>query len=36
LEWEFNTDEFMIKLLSGKLIYMIPDFNAIDRHDVRV
>jgi len=28
-------DEFMMKLLSRKLIYMIADFNAIGRH-VRV
>jgi len=26
-------DEFMMKLLSPKLIYMIVDFRAIDRHD---
>jgi len=25
-------DEFMMKLLSRKLIYMIADFNTIDRH----
>ena len=28
-------DEFMIKLLSGKLNQMIADFNAIDRHKMR-
>jgi len=28
-------DEFMMKLLSRKLIYMIADFSAIDHH-VRV
>jgi len=25
-------DEFVMKLLSRKLIYMIADFNTIDRH----
>jgi len=28
----FIVDEFMMKLLSRKLIYMIADFNTIDRH----
>ena len=27
-------DEFMMKLQSGKLIQMIADFNAIDRHNM--
>jgi len=30
----FNMDKFTMKLLSPKLIYMIVDFNAIDRHQM--
>ena len=31
---EFYMDEFLVKLLSGKLTSMIADFNAIDRHQM--